>query len=197
MPKRINVLVFIIGLLLASCAGPNEGVNQQTIKTGKHAATPYFWKYSEGNEAKQFTLTPSMVYDHNGRDQLDWNKLTGLSFHPLENHENTAMVGWPYNLIDSLFEFSAYWHKNGEALFVGNGREGSIITGAVGDAVKTHIYRLNGDSVGISIGINQDTILEKMGFDIDISKKARSINPWFGGTLAAPHDIEIIWLYLN
>ncbi|MGK0391225.1 MAG: hypothetical protein ACI94Y_003987 [Maribacter sp.] len=46
-------------------------------------------------------------------DQRDWNKLCGLFFSFFSTMENTAMIGWRYNVQNDVIELAPYYHVNG------------------------------------------------------------------------------------
>lgn len=189
--KRIwTILIFFF---LAACFSPDWSGNEQIIKADSRNASPYYWRYSKKEKAKAFILTPSMVYNHAGRDQFDWNKLIGESFHLSDNHKNSAIVGWRYSLKDTAVELSAYWHIDKELILVGNGRIGPVLSANIGDTISVRINRILGDSVRIWIASKKDTIQETQAFSINVDRKSRLINPWFGGNRSAPHDIFIKW----
>ncbi|NJN33723.1 MAG: hypothetical protein HC817_05165 [Saprospiraceae bacterium] len=50
-------------------------------------------------------------------DQWDFNKLCGISFHFLNPHINTAMVGWRHHPTKNCFELVPYWHLSRRRYF--------------------------------------------------------------------------------
>ena len=88
------------------------------IPNGCHMAINDFTYPRKGGLKKTITFTPSCRYDV-GVEQLDWNKLCGMSFgfFPLikqwQMHENSARFGWRYNPATDYIEVSPYLYDKG------------------------------------------------------------------------------------
>lgn len=62
---------------------------------------------------KCFTFTDSCKYNLGDEDQLDWNKLFGVSFGIFGIHRNSARFVWRYDPTSTKIEIGAYWYING------------------------------------------------------------------------------------
>ena len=131
----------------------------------------------------QFTarFDSTAIYDLNQKDGSDVNKLLGFSDCNSDHHENSARFGWRY-YSDGLVEILAYVY-----------REGKRVVKPLGFARidETYVYSLvlGEDCYGFSFNDNPPVFVERAG------KCKRGVYymlfPYFGGNMAAPHEIRI------
>ena len=130
------------------------------------------------------------INDENGKmqeDQWDYNKLTGITFSPLNPLNNTAMVGWRHNPQSSYIELVPYWHVNKkrffkEKPFLTVQPNENFIVEIIADKIK--------NEVTIIIKTKKNILKETMTFD-KIPDSASLIHPYFGGTSRAPSAMEL------
>lgn len=154
-----------------------------THKKGKHRSTPYKLRVGKYKKLQaDYIFDLNAAYDLGNNDQFDWNKLTGFSFELLKTTNNSAMVGWRYNVKDNLFEFCAYCHVSGERIFTlplfrvkPNNRFTVEMRIADGGVYFTFTDELNTSSY-------YQPFKEQ-------NKCVRLISAWFGGNNAAPNEI--------
>lgn len=181
-------------------AGPDsETYKTVVIKKDRHFSTPWYFNWENIDRQELAWLwNESHVYDLGNSNQRDWNKLTGISLHLFTNHKNSALIGWRYTdgdpeiPGDEFIEISPYFHKNGERYKADEeGSEIPIARARVGDWTNTYINLMdpNFNAIAITILTPIDTIYYELTYDIDIDRRARKINPWFGGDEMAPKDI--------
>lgn len=164
------------------------------IKEGKHSASPstflnFRYKPSVFKGLVKFT---DASYDLGDKDQKDWNKLTGLSFHLFTNHKNSVMIGWRYNLKTKRIEINSYNHINGKTIYTKpldslnpetEKLEFEFMIDYSTDTVKLMMYIREIDQVRIA---GQETI----NFT-KLKCITREINVYFGGNEKASKDIYI------
>lgn len=160
------------------------------LKNIKPAITPVWFLTRKDYLSVYFIPRESTKYDLNSDiEQLDWNKSTGLSFSPLwDSHRNTMMLGWRYNLEKDVFEFTYYAHRNNKEVAKS---DNLAIKAKVNEPVKMWIDK---DRVHITNLITGDSLMTQID-NFRTSKWARSINPWFGGTLPPPSTVtyDLYW----
>jgi hypothetical protein len=100
-----------------------------TIEPGQHSAelagrepkNPIDGVTDTEGRDYELALDPSAIYELTNptepTDQLDWNKLPGLSdCGTLDLSVNGAMFGWRWNLVDERLEITAYANNNSQHL---------------------------------------------------------------------------------
>ena len=130
------------------------------------------------------------INDENGKmqeDQWDYNKLTGITFSPLNPLNNTAMVGWRHNPQSSLVELVPYWHVNKERFFKEKPfltvqPNENFIVEFIADKIKKEVT--------ILIKTKNNTLKETKIYE-NIRNNASLIHPYFGGTSRAPNPMEL------
>ena len=136
------------------------------------------------------------INDENGKmqeDQWDYNKLTGITFSPLNPLNNTAMVGWRHNPQTSLFELVPYWHVSKKRFFKDNPfltvkPDENFIVEIITNKLKKEVT--------ILIKTKKNTLKETKSFE-KIPDNASLIHPYFGGTSRAPSAMELYLKRLN
>ena len=128
--------------------------------------------------------------DENGKtleDQWDYNKLTGITFTPLNPLNNTAMVGWRHNPQTLLFELIPYWHVSKKRFFKDDPHltvqpDENFIVEFITNKLKKEVT--------IVIKTKKNTLKETKSFE-KIPDNASLIHPYFGGTSRAPCTMEL------
>lgn len=150
-----------------------------THRQGNHRAHPYLLKIGRFSQL-DFTLfmDERTMYNHNGNDQRDWNKLCGISFHLFTSHRNSVMIGWRYIPEANRFEFNAYYHVDGKVIYtpkLWTSEPGQKVTGLISVTDKRVIVQIGEHSH------NQE--FKKL------RRWRRRIWPWFGGNKPAPKNV--------
>jgi len=129
------------------------------------------------------TFTANSAYDLKGVDQLDWNKLAGITFTPWRPDRNSSMVVWRYNLQDGTYEVGPFFNVDFRYVFP---TEDEIITVPVN---QTFTYSVGYD--GISVTYGDRTVSKSTPADLkpNFWTSAR-VTGWFGGSEVAPRTIS-------
>lgn len=195
-------LLAIAGIFIIVRSGQSPKLDTAktvTIKKGKHAASPHWWSYKK-REVFSVRMTPdaSVKYNFKNADQLDWNKLVGLSYNFFTNHKNSAMVSWRWGVKCDCVEYGFYYHISGKRVIAENGDGSEVfITGKPGEEIEIvmSLNRLE-NSIFTTILTSDNSIADVRiyGGRVKVTaKKSRVINPWFGGNQKAPHSMSWIW----
>jgi hypothetical protein len=136
----------------------------RTIKKGGHYSSPLSFKLHTGVDKLSYIVkfTDSCRYDLGNDNQLDWNKLFGVSVGYHKN--NSIRLAWRYNKETELIEIAKYSYFEGTRY------------------MSTEIGELE---------INTETILTLNIPELWKKKWGYYLNPYFGGNEVAPHDIKI------
>ncbi len=155
------------------------------FKENSHFSTPRCPKFflRSINGSVKFT---NCVYQLDKGDQYDWNKLTGISFNPLNPAQNAIMVGWRWNPTINKVQVCAYFNVNGTIV------SPEIVLGPILNANPT-------DLVNFEINYNKVTIwVGNEKIEVDVPKALKKsyltsfrIQPYFGGNRPAPNDLEL------
>jgi hypothetical protein len=175
------------------------------IKEGDHDWSPIeFLKV--WNPRRRKTLSIRMAFDSSclydwrpDNDQLDWNKVGGMSFDFFRNTQNAIIAAWRPNPVTRQIELTAYRHKDG-GTFKGTHANEVMLSVDPGDSVTFHVQTSSRGSYFVmwfSFGGNQKTELVSLQFH-DKKWFARRIGMWFGGANnspgphggTAPHEME-------
>ena len=155
---------------------------------GSHTSTPFLAKIwlTAPCFSKAFSFTDSCKYNLNGEDQLDWNKLTGISFNLIDARQNTVMCGWRYNIEKDNFELCAYYHISGSF----NPPQKAICSVKSGERFEVNIkFNKANKSVAFEIVKADERFTENSNFEkFGI---CRQVNTWFGGNNPSPCDMHI------
>lgn len=207
MKTILKLLLLSAVFLIASCGSIDplpDGFVELTIKEDSHRARPYRFSWKERTYlAYQWRFDESAAYELGDSDQCDWNKLTGLSLHKLENRKNSVIVGWRYDREGFLW-VAPYYHEN-DGTFWANAScssglspqtvdpELQAIRVDIGDVFETHInVSADGDWTALTIinTVTGATSYWENDWSEDF-RKTREIYPWFGGNEEAPQEIRI------
>lgn len=129
------------------------------------------------------TFSDLSKYDLKNNHQIDWNKLTGISFTPLQPDINAIMVVWRYNLKTELFEIGPYFNDKSARIMPSKNETISV-------PVNEPFY-FNIDYNGISVKYNNKSVYKETPQDLQKSFfTSIRIDGWFGGNSVAPNDIS-------
>jgi hypothetical protein len=124
------------------------------------------------------TFTESCRYDI-GAEQADINKLFGVGYLP-HHHDNSVRFGWRYLDKVDMVEILAYWYNDGErawwhlcAVEIGKQWRYDLTVGQ-----SNHSLHVVGKSVPYIVQVQP----RRVGY---------LLQPYFGGNMTAPHDMEI------
>lgn len=112
-----------------------------------------------------------------GRDQGDINKLFGVGYFP-SHHENSVRIGWNYDLVSGKINIFAYWRVGGRCDWQ------YLRSVEIGMVYYFKIF-IEGDEHTIDVSGRRYCV------DVNTSKIAYLLRPYFGGNKTAPHDIII------
>lgn len=153
-----------------------------TIFKGWHFSFPWipriYWNKDDYNWNVIFTN--SCKYDHGTNDQLDWNKLVGISNH-LNPRKDSLRIVWRYNKETDLFEIALYTEKNKEftAVEIASIKANEKLT------INLKCY--------VTYALVE--VKDKL-FMASFQKEPLTLrlNPYFGGNLPAPHKMKLkLW----
>jgi hypothetical protein len=149
------------------------------IKAGTHSpfrVPSLLW--SPNRIRYDVTFTESCRYNI-GPEQDDINKLFGIGYFP-HHHDNSVRFGWRYRNDIDIIEIMAYWYKDGQRDFaylcsveIGKQWRYDLTIGQSNQSM--HVV---GKSVPYIVPVRP----RRMGY---------LLQPYFGGNMTAPHDIEI------
>jgi hypothetical protein len=158
----------------------------KTIKKGGHYSSPLSFKLHTGRKSFSTVVKfdESCRYDLGNDNQLDWNKLGGLSYG--YHKHNSVRIAWRYNKAVDKIELALYCYIDGERhiskfheLFPINEK-----IYVIASAISTEIHSIAVINDEYCFADIQRVIKPKWGY---------YLNPYFGGNEVAPHDINI-WL---
>ena len=181
--------ILLLLLFLASCSkNIEEGWQVLTIKEGQHRSAPWQLVHKQHDELSyKWRFDDSARYDLGDNDQLDWNKLTGLSYSLLNSHYNSAMVGWRYRLDEKTIELNAYYHISKLRVYTLPLMEINVY-----DTFYTEIIPNTADStIIVRVSTATSTAEHSLKYNISLAQDSREIWPWFGGNEKAPLDITL------
>jgi hypothetical protein len=154
-----------------------------TIYKGTHFVIPNRWALWVTKDSGGATFTADSAYDLKGVDQLDWNKLAGITFTPWRPDRNSSMVVWRYNLQNGTYEVGPFFNVDFRYVFP---TADEIITVPV-DQSFTYLV----DYDGISVTYGDRTVSKSTPADLkpNFWTSAR-VTGWFGGSEVAPRTIS-------
>ena len=133
--------------------------------------------YIKKNKFKWFAqLNNSCKYDI-GEDQLDWNKLVGITNH-LNPRKDSVRFVWRYDKKKDVFEIGLY--KEVDEVF----KSYSLCTVKANEIIEMR-FTFSRNFVKASVNNNSLTL----PFLID--NFAWRLNPYFGGNRTSPHNMKI------
>lgn len=141
---------------------------------------------------KGFTFTESCKYNLYDEDQLDWNKLYGVSFGLFGIHKNSVRFVWRYDLYFNAMNIGAYWYIDG----VRNFKELCSLS-----LNKQYNFKLTFlDNKVIFTILDEYIAIGKYILEMDanvINKNKYECGIYFGGNRRAPQRIEIVEHKIN
>ena len=145
-----------------------------------HPVKPYFGK----NTFKITALfDESCRYDLGNVDQLDVNKLFGVSF---GNHEsNSIRIGWAYNLESQKMDIYTYTYENSVRNI------NKIGSCNIGEEVSIQL-KLNFSNSSYQTTSSISTPADQIfNYEYPSLRVGYYLYPYFGGNNPAPHDMTI------
>jgi hypothetical protein len=181
--RKLDYLIFFVALALFNCEGEVPLVKSFTIKKGEHYSTeraPETLQDSRMMFEAKFNSTAK--YDLGDVAlQSNKNKLLGFSDCNSLHHQNSARFGWQW--YNNRLEIFAYCYVNGARIekYVGVVNLDEFNTYEISITDDSYIFRLNNsEPVSVSRG------------DVCTRGIFYKLWPYFGGSIAAPHDIVIL-----
>ncbi|HEX5170858.1 MAG TPA: hypothetical protein VFW11_16905 [Cyclobacteriaceae bacterium] len=181
---RLISKLFLTLTVIAACESAPEDlfVRHFTIKKGEHYSTPRLVEMLQTNRLVfEATFDSSAVYEFDDAGFQDSkNKLLGFSDCNSLHHDNSARFAWQW--YNDQLEIYAYCYVNGERV------EEFIGTAEINEK-KLFEIELTDDSY----------IFKFSHYEPVTIKRGSACNrgayymlwPYFGGSLAAPHDVQI------
>ena len=149
-----------------------------TIPKGWHYSIPAFPIPSIKNSYKwEVTFDDSCKYDINGPDQLDWNKLVGVSNYLNPRKESIRFV-WRYIVKMDLFEIATYIEENK-----------NFKTSFFCYVKSNELLSLSMKFVDGSVAVSAKGCTKILNFPKN--KLTFRCNPYFGGNQPAPHTMNL------
>jgi len=159
------------------------------ILKNTHRALPPFRPITKKRNFK-FTRA-DLKYDIGGVDQLDINKLCGVS-HPFrDSRYDSRMIGWNYNLTTGNIKFWLYsHHPSRRSNSNPTGRFWSEMACIHVDRIQTIIVNFERDHVRLFVNIGKTQVVSTKYYQRVNRKYNRLIYPWFGGNRKAPKTLK-------
>jgi hypothetical protein len=161
-----------------------------TIPKGKHddGTINCPWLFKLPNLVRYVRFDENCAYELDPYHQLDVNKLYGASFGLSE--DNSARVGWRWNLTSKKIELIAYVHDRGQ-LNRGEDFDFPVVLSVnLREVVKLEIkvaktsYLFTAEAKGL---YNEVVVAHsKLNTTLGITRGL-----WFGGESVAPHDMKV------
>lgn len=188
-------------LVLAACAAPAEAPDapvvtwaRYEITAGEHTAhvfdavpkNPVQGITDAVGRDYDFAFDPSAIYELGNVDQLDWNKLPGLSdCDAIDLAQDGAMFGWRWRPERGVLEVTAYANNAGvhlatEPLF-------TLDAAALGEPIRYRLWREPAAYRFEARGVAATLPRRCTGAPLDPGAWAGAF--YFGGTSTAPHAI--------
>lgn len=143
--------------------------------------SPFFKRELEG----EFRFLDESRYNLKNTNQLDWNKLTGISFvdWSFKLNKNATLLAWRYDPAANIFEAAPYFNANYEKIFPNIHQ---IIRFSPEDM---GIYRIKHNWIYIQNTNTKQEVM--MTHPIKTSHFTWRIQPHFGGDDVAPNEIKL------
>lgn len=145
----------------------------------------------EGNMIiRSFIFTDSCKYLLDENDQLDWNKLYGVSFGLFGIHKNSVRFVWRYNPKINKIQIGAYWYLDGYRNWY------LLCSVELNQLINFKITFLK-DSVVFTV-LDDLVPIAKYQLYIDektLTKDKYQCGIYFGGNRRAPKNITIVEKY--
>jgi len=203
MTRHAFLFLALIASLVACNEPPPDVWKQLCVEADRHDFRPKTLNISgDPVIAYRWEFTPSMQYELDGGDQCDWNKLHGVSWNWLNNHDNSFMVAWRWNPA-GFWQVGAYYHDEGDTHWASaecsepTAQEtdpaipvAAIYPGPDGSAqFETHMNFQPNGFAALTIITATETLFFEHFFGVEADNTYREIGPWFGGNRTAPHDM--------
>lgn len=178
-----NLLAFVImGFLFANCEEEADLSRNFVMSEGEHYSSPRLVQSLQSNTLN-FTATFNETAIYHFEDagfQDSKNKLLGFSDCNSLHHENSARFAWQW--YNEQLEIYAYCYVNGvrEEKFLGTVELHKKNKYQLKVTDGNYVFQLN----------NQEPVYMKRGNTCD-KGLYYMLWPYFGGTIAAPHDVYI------
>lgn len=187
--KKYKKYSFLFFLFLLCSFGNTIDTNYTRIfiPKGIPFSFPLEYKFWVKQVSGSAYFTDESTYNLQNSHQLDWNKLTGISFTPWRTDTDALMIAWRYNVKYDYFEIAPYFNvKTARILPLKN--ETIIIE-------KYNPFSFQINYKGISINYFNQSIIKEKPIDL-VTRFITSFRviTWFGGSELPPCDI---YLYLN
>jgi hypothetical protein len=163
-----------------------------TIKKGYHYSNlsnkiPFLHLFKKSIKHTLY-FNESVIYNLNNEDQMDINKLFGISFGL--HHKNSARFGWRWNLEKKKIEILAYIYVDG--VRVNEWDVNTLITDLDPyEVCEMEILKENNNYI---FNVFSESKRKKFKKTLKCGKGrfwGYYLFPYFGGNQVAPHDIEI------
>ncbi len=119
-------------------------------------------------------------------DQKDWNKLCGSFFSLLSTRNDTAMIGWRYNIEEDLIELAPYYHVSGSRdMFP------PLLSVKRGKLVEVRLY-VDWDEKTYRWTLTSEEVTQEHEMKFSHNWKLSGfINFYFGGNMPAPQQVSV------
>lgn len=157
------------------------------VKKGKHDFNPTTWPTFH-RDVRGFSLTvlsnETCRYIIDGVDQMDWNKLFGLSYSWTSNKYNTVYTAFRYDPISGMFEVAGYLNDRGGMKWT------KAVQVPIGEAVTIHAHFLP-DQIDYHFHVGTKHIIHSIPVSFDRSGIGRKVGMWFGGNQKSPKTFHL------
>ena len=152
-----------------------------TVPAGKHFSGLHVGISTQSELDFTACFDESAAYDLGNSNQLDTNKLFGLSDCSSLHHKNSARFGWRWSIEKKTVEIMAYSYANGVRSYdlVGDLAPGVNGQFSIRMEGNRYIFNLNGREV------------QQPRFCSDGGGVKYRLYPYFGGDEVAPHDVRV------
>jgi hypothetical protein len=175
-------VLLVVLTSMTSCEPEAELIRTFTIRQGEHYSTPRLVETLQSSvfrfEAK-FDASAVYYFDDTSM-QSNKNKLMGFADCNSLHHENSARFAWQW--YNDQLEIYAYCYVNSQRVekFVGIVALNEFNRYEIELTNNAYIFRLN----------DEEAVTVERGSTCDRGVYYK-LWPYFGGTLAAPHDVHI------
>ena len=208
MNRVLSILLIAGSFMIGGCRPqPIGDADLLCVEEGAHPfknAARHWWT-DNTVLSYAYKFGDDVAYDLDGPDQCAYNKLGGISAALFDNHENSLMIGWRYDLAGHLV-LAPYYHEDGEAYYASAQCTGYTAGNANEDPDLEHVtippteqfevfWRIVDDqTVNVLVLTSTINLEYEHTFPGADFSHWREIAPWFGGPLPAPHEI-CLWRY--
>lgn len=170
------------------------------IEKGKHQSTPWAPNFIKpGTIKKKIFFNNSNIYELEGEDQLDWNKLFGVTFGIFPTivngkiyrptHYSSVRFGWRYNPKYKVFEITPYYYVAGVRHY--HEIDKSPICALL--PYKLYDFYIISSYTDVVFKINDSNGNNLYYYKVPCQygftpKTGWQLNPFFGGNKPSPHD---------